>query len=248
MKIDVIFQGFPGRTERGYMGWSSVVFIETQDAKILFDTGGTGERSVLLPRLAAHHIQPEDIDYVVLSHFHYDHAMNFDLFPKARILLHEKEMEWVQSQPDDWACVGYLYPVLERTGRLSLLRDESEIVPGVQAILTPGHTPGCQSLVLRDDGMPVTVLAGDAVKNLAELSTGAVNMSHDDAASNHSIQRIRSLADIVIPGHDRVLKIEDNRITAVTSAHETITVPAGVCQSEPRKLELVVEQTWLPKI
>jgi hypothetical protein len=49
MKIDVIFQGFPGRTERGYMGWSSVVFIETQDAKILFDTGGTGERSVLLP-------------------------------------------------------------------------------------------------------------------------------------------------------------------------------------------------------
>lgn len=249
MKVDVLFQGFPGKITRGYMSWSSIVCVETKGVKILFDTGGMVERSELPKRFKEHGLAMNDIDMVVLSHFHHDHAMNIDYFPNAKILLHEKEYEWVKSDPDDWATPKFLFPYLESRKQLEIIKGEPEIAPGVQVILTPGHTPGCISLVLRDDDTPITVLAADAVKNIAELSTGEVGMSHDNEASARSIKRVRDLARVVVPGHDRILEIKEDRIIAVTSCHETIIVPKGVCDADgPRHLELVVEQTWLPKL
>ena len=248
MKVDVLFQGFPGRMTRGYMSWSSVVYVETRGVKILFDTGGMVERNELPKRFKEHGLNMEDIDMVVLSHFHYDHVMNIDYFfgKKPKILLHQAECEWVKSDPDDWPTPKYLFPILTEKNQFEMIKGEPEIAPGVQAILTPGHTPGCISLVLRDNDMPVTILAADAVKNMAELATGEVGMSHNNDISSTSIKRVRELAEVVIPGHDRTLKISDNRITAMTSCHETITIPKGICQEGIRQLELVVEQTWLP--
>jgi glyoxylase-like metal-dependent hydrolase (beta-lactamase superfamily II) len=230
------------------MGWSSVVYVEAAGTRILFDTGGQGKRSDIRSRLEELQIKAADIDILVLSHFHDDHVYNFDYFKKARILLHAKEAEWVLTDPDWFPVPKFLYPALVNTGRLELIREDTEIVPGVQTLHSPGHTPGCMALVLRAPGMPTTVLAGDAVKNISELATGKVALSRDDAASARSIAKIRDLAEIVVPGHDRLLQVTPDNILATTSIHETIIVPPGVADREkPRYLELVIEPTCLPR-
>ena len=244
MKVDILFQGFPGRMTRGYMGWSSIVYVEHAGHKILFDTGGMGERNELPKRFAEHGLNIEDIDILVLSHFHHDHVMNFDYFRNARILLHEEEAAWVLSNPDNWPIPKYLFPVLQGTGRLELIRKDQEILPGIQTLFTPGHTPGGMSLVLRDQNMPTTVLAADAVKNITELATGQVGMSLDNAASVKTIRKIREVAEIVVPGHDRILQVTTDKIIATTSCREVITVPQGVLDvAAPRQIELVIQPT-----
>lgn len=248
MKTDLIFQGFPGKLTSGYMGWSSVIYIETQGIKILFDTAGAGRRSDIRKRIEERGVKAEDIDILVLSHFHEDHVYNFDYFKKARILLHAKEAEWVESDPDAWSVPKFLYPVLVATGRLELISKDIEIAPGVSTLFTPGHTPGGMSLVLRDKGMPITVVAGDAVKNLTELATGKVAMSWNNDISAQSIAKIRDIAEIVIPGHDRILMVTPDRVVATTSLHETIIIPPGVVDADKERcIELVVEPTWLLK-
>jgi glyoxylase-like metal-dependent hydrolase (beta-lactamase superfamily II) len=246
MKVDVLFQGFPGRMTRGYMSWSSIVYVESGEYKILFDTGGMGERNELPKRIKEHGINIDDINLLVLSHFHHDHVMNFEYFRNCRIVLHKKEAEWVQSDPDDWPMPKYLFPVLQSTGRLELINKDEEIAPGIKTLLSPGHTPGCMSLVICDKDRPVIVLAGDAVKNMTELATGEVAMSHDNQESAKTIRKIRNIADIVIPGHDRTLKVEPDKIIAVTACHEIITVPSGVADvNNPKTFELVIEQNSL---
>jgi glyoxylase-like metal-dependent hydrolase (beta-lactamase superfamily II) len=240
MNIKVLFYGFPGKITRGYMSWSSIVYIETAEKKILFDTGSMVERSVLPVRMKKYGIDIVDIDTVVLSHFHHDHASNIDYFKNARILLHENECKYIESNPEDWALLKYMYLPLKQSGQLVVISGEPEICPGVKIIMTPGHTPGCISLVLQEENKPVIVLAGDAVKNLAELSTGKVAMSLNNEASSQSIKRIRNIADIVVPGHDRVLKIEQDRIAAITTSCEIITVPAGICSKKSYNIKLQI--------
>ena len=116
-------------------------------------------------------------------------------------------------------------------------------------MLVPGHTPGGIALILRDSNHPVTALTGDAVKNMAELSTGQVSHSKNSEVSADSIRRIREIAEIVVPGHDRVLKIEKDRIVALTEARDGILVPKDVLKvGEEVLLELVVPKNEMPII
>ncbi|HHV64321.1 MAG TPA: MBL fold metallo-hydrolase [Peptococcaceae bacterium] len=248
MKVEMVFEGFPGKLATGFMLWSSVVYIETKGTKILFDTAGACKRSDIHIALQKHGVAADDIDILFLSHFHEDHVYNFDYFTNARILLHAKEAEWVESEPDAWPVPKYLYPALVATGRLELIDKDVEIAPGVSTLFTPGHTPGGMSLVLRDENMPTTVVAGDAVKNLAELATGKVAMSWNNDVSAESIAKIREVAEIVIPGHDRILQLTPDKVIAMNSLHETIIIPPGVVDANnERRLELIVEQSWLPR-
>jgi glyoxylase-like metal-dependent hydrolase (beta-lactamase superfamily II) len=244
VEVHVILQGFPGKMTRGYMGWSSVVLVDTGDHKILFDTGGFGERPEIPKRFKELGIKMTDVDILVLSHFHHDHVINFDYFTKARILLHEKEVEWINSEIFDWACPKFLFPVVESTGRLEIIHGDVEIAPGVQTLLSPGHAPGCMALVLREPNRPTTILAGDAVKNMNELVTGKVDMSWDNEASANSIRRIREIGEIIIPGHDRVLQLSDGKVKALTSCHETIFIPKGVADPlNVKSIDLHIEPT-----
>jgi glyoxylase-like metal-dependent hydrolase (beta-lactamase superfamily II) len=244
MEINIILQGFPGKMTRGYMGWSSVVLVDTGDHKILFDTGGYGERPEIPKRFKELGIEMTDIDILVLSHFHHDHVINYDYFANARIMIHEKEVDWIHSDIFDWPTPKYLFPIVESTGRLEVIKGDEEIASGVETLLSPGHTPGCMALVLRDPNRPTTILAGDAVKNMHELVTGRVDMSWDNDASANSIRRIKEIGEIIIPGHDRMMQLSSNKIKALTLCHETIFIPKGVADPlNGKSIDLIIEPT-----
>jgi glyoxylase-like metal-dependent hydrolase (beta-lactamase superfamily II) len=226
MQIEVVLGGFPGRADRGFLGWSTVALLRGQGRNILFDTGGFGERHVLLERLAAMGVSPEDVDTIVLSHFHFDHAINFVLFPEAEVMIHERELAYAEANCHrDLAVPDEFLNPLKQTGRLRVLTGEEEVLPGVRVLETPGHTPGSISLLIADGGKPKCVLAGDSVKNLAELRTGAVAMSLDPEQSRNSITKIRRVADLVIPGHDSTLWVIGDRCGRIEPPRVTVSLP-----------------------
>jgi glyoxylase-like metal-dependent hydrolase (beta-lactamase superfamily II) len=103
--------------------------------------------------LAAHGLSPADVDLVVLTHAHLDHAgACADLL--APVAVHRLE-----AHAPHWLLVGGLLEALP----LELLAgDEGELAPGVAWARTPGHCEGHISLCVDTPGGPV-VLCGDTV-------------------------------------------------------------------------------------
>jgi len=219
MRIDVLFGGLSGRTSRGFLGWSSCVLLRREGyAPVLFDTAGFNERAVLLGELSGRGIHPDDIGVVLLSHFHFDHAANYGLFKHADCYLHELEIRHILNEnSQDAAVLREMYPDLRDSGRLRVLTGETGIVDGLRWVHTPGHTPGLFSLFLECEGER-WVLASDAVKNQSELVTGIAAMTEDPSASTASIAKIKAYADVIVPGHDGLLRLA--RVNGEIRVHE----------------------------
>jgi len=208
MRLDILFGGFPGRSNRGFLGWSSCVLIRTDDAPpVLFDTGGFNERYVLKERLESLGVSPGDIGSVFLSHFHFDHVANCSMFKRATFYLHEREARYVKRcGHEDLAVPVEIFLSVGAGGRLSLLSGPSGTAAGIKWLATPGHTPGSLSLLLEYRGRR-WALASDAVKNRLELLTGHAAMTRDPEKSRRSIEAVGAWADVVVPGHDALLAV-----------------------------------------
>lgn len=211
--VDLLFQGFPGWSPtHGRLGWPSVALIRADGLSLLLDTGHMGMHGLLLQRLAEMGVLPEGIDLLVLSHSHWDHTLGAPLFPRAQIVIGESELRWaIGLQPKENPSVPvYLMQHLAEHPRLRTVQGDAELLPGVTAIDTPGHTPGHISLMVAT-GERRVVLAQDAVKNRGEFLSRRADQTMDAVASTASIERVAALADVVVPGHDRAFQIAGDR-------------------------------------
>ena len=147
------------------------MLIETEGKKILLETGigaffdpklkdrfGVVESDhVLLANLAAAGVSHEDIDMVVISHLHFDHAGGLLsayeegqplslLFPNATFVVGQEAWERAQRPHfrDRASFVPKLNKLLEQSGRLKLVNpDDGEVIgPGFRFHQSNGHTPG----------------------------------------------------------------------------------------------------------
>lgn len=190
--------------EGGFFGFSAIVLIEADGhGPILFDTGHHATRLMLLKALDQRGLVPGDIKTVFLSHLHFDHANNIDLFPGAAFHVGATEWDYAQqpSEGDVFCSLG-MNEYLERQD-LRLIHDhEGELIPGLHYRHAPGHTPGSYLLhYTRDTGERV-VLAGDACKTYRELaSLSSANEYDHEHRATESLRWISENADIVVPGH-----------------------------------------------
>ena len=121
-KIEILLGGFPGRSERGYLGWSGCYLVTTtKGERILFDTAGYNERAVVVAKLAERGLSPESLDLVILSHLHFDHAANWDVFPKAEIVVHERELAYAASPEADGAILRFHSQALRAERRVRVV-------------------------------------------------------------------------------------------------------------------------------
>ncbi len=158
-------------------------------------------------------IVPEAVATVLVSHLHYDHCGNHDLFPRARYHLQDREMAYatgrcmchaalrVPFEADD--VVAMVRKVF--AGRADFHDGGGEIVPGVSVHLIGGHSKGLQCVRVKTRRGHV-VLAADAAHLYAHIDSGRVfPITYNIAEVLEGYATLRRLATSprhVVPGHD----------------------------------------------
>lgn len=202
--VSVVLDGFGIGTNQGILGLCSLVLVEGRQ-RTLIDVGHAGRRVAAREALAQRGLSPTDIDAVVLTHAHWDHVQNLDVFPAARILLHPAERRYAERpHRDDWATPDWTGAMLGHyADRIVEVEDGQQIEPGVTVVHTPGHSVGSISVLVETAQGPV-VVAGDALQFASVAQTGQNPIVFcDDQLARASIRRIVEIADVVYPGHDR---------------------------------------------
>lgn len=228
-QLDVLVQGFPGKTlYHGGLGWSTVALLRSGNETILVDTGGYAYRELLDYQLKARGLQREDITSVVVTHLHWDHVCNYTLFPRARVFVPNDELDWASQQAvGTWFLPEFHVERLACDPNVVRVHDRDEFLPGVVGVAVPGHTPGSMAYIAGSlDGS--IIVAGDAVKNLAELTSERADLTLDPTTSADSIRRIRTIAlaeptNLLVFGHDRVMSFERGVPVAKQELRASIT-------------------------
>jgi glyoxylase-like metal-dependent hydrolase (beta-lactamase superfamily II) len=169
---------------------------------------------------------------VVITHLHYDHVGNFDLFPAATLHLQDVEMHYATGRHMGEERHRFAYEVEEVVGmvrrvyenRVRFHNGDGEIAAGISLHLIGGHTMGMQAVrVATRRGW--VVLASDAshfYANMEQTRPFPIVFSVPDMVAGYD--RLRSLAASpghVIPGHDPLVM---QRYPAPSKALEGIVV------------------------
>jgi N-acyl homoserine lactone hydrolase len=195
--------------------------LETADERILIDTGlnpaAVGDPGAFYDRPEAGRFEleveqdiSEQIDVgtltrIVLTHLHFDHAGGLGLLPSTIPVVLQRR-EWEAGHDAASVEKNFFYPrdyavgdreVVLVDGDHDLLGDGS-----IELLLTPGHTPGHQSVRVGDE----LIIAADVVHYANTLEDHRFPVFADDfAAQTRSAERLRALRDAgarVLPGHD----------------------------------------------
>lgn len=174
---------------------TNCVLIRTGRENVLIDTGYGGKMSEkeranfqidpgdpLIDNLAKSGLSPEDIHLVVLSHLHFDHAGGATRFNSGGQVVPTFPNATYVAQRREWVTANAEYPELRGaynlrdfvpfrdSGQLRLIDGNAEIIPGLRAWVTGGHTEGHQSLVLENGGHGAVYL-GDICPTFRHLPT-----------------------------------------------------------------------------
>ena len=208
-----LLQGVPVGSDRGALGWSSSVIRRSQCRTLRLDTESYGDRSLFFSRLEAHGLGLHSFDAVVLSHFHFDHMVNTELFTQQTFFISEPEWDYVRS--GDFQRVNDPFVPLAHISllqsRMQTVCEGQELAPGVRVLFLPGHTPGSMGLYIQDQNL---ILAGDAVKNRHDFAHSIPPPCFDtEDRALASMHRVRGLASNILPGHDTAFSLaEDGRL------------------------------------
>jgi glyoxylase-like metal-dependent hydrolase (beta-lactamase superfamily II) len=159
----------------------NVALIETGGKRVLVDTGigdkwGEKERHVyridrsrsLLGSLARLGLRPDDIDLVINTHLHFDHAGGntrmiegglVPTFPKARYVVQLGEWEDA-TRSHERNRASYLeenYLPLAEARQLETVQGELEVAPGVRVVPVGGHTAYHQIVVVESEGQKLAI-------------------------------------------------------------------------------------------
>jgi N-acyl homoserine lactone hydrolase len=192
--------------------------ITTPAMKILFDTGCDplgmsdhwpqvvrsffsfqgSEEERIERRLASLGLACEDIDLVVLSHLHYDHAGNVNRFKNARVLVHRAEMSYAILATRIPPQEDFAYSKYDLDGdevQWELVDDDGEIAPGLEVITLEGHSPGMLGLVVHLKEAGTLICPGDALYTRLNYGPPARPMGtiYDSLGFHRTVAKIRRL-------------------------------------------------------
>jgi len=157
-------------------------------------------------------VAPEDVNYVVLSHLHLDHAGCVGHFPNARYIVHRDELTYAYV-PDHFMKAAYIRQDFDKPVDWMLLdgwRDRTFDLFGdgtVTTCFTPGHTPGHQSVLLQLPDTGPLLFAADACYTMENLEANVLpGLAWNFGEVARSVEWMRMWRDTrgarIIPGHD----------------------------------------------
>ncbi len=205
--------------------------IRDQGLKAVVDCGGKSETGVIQQELAKNGISSSKVELLLLTHLHYDHCENIDLFDKATVIVNWKEIEFFErllggtTEEDIKVLITkhyehvqnfYLRAICQRllsnreryrkffedNGRLQVIEDDYTVTNRIMMVETSGHSAGHMSIQVLSD-RPVWI-AGDAIISLSgwnQPSRGIQQICWNSHKHLASCEKIAASGGIVIPGH-----------------------------------------------
>ncbi len=163
--------------------------LDSAFTNILVDSGTPKFQPVIFEKLSSRGLRPEDINFILNTHFHLDHCGNDAFFPNATIMVGRSTLNYA-------------------TGRARIFQDiEAMQYPaGIKMFFVPGHTHDSAAYLYEESGIKY-VCAGDAVREDI-IRRRHIPHVHVPEKFIGSMKLIFDSADVVIPGHGRVIKGE----------------------------------------
>ena len=178
------------------------------------------EEDLAVSQLGRIGVAPEDVHYLVCTHFDGDHAGNNADFPAAEHVVQRAHLEAargglerLQHTRREWDAPGLRYRVVD---------GDTELVPGVELIESSGHVPGHQAVLVRLPETGPVLLAIDAIPVAALLDPDTRRITEhdmDEAGVRASTRKLVDLAAredaMIVHGHDAtqwrsLLKLPDH--------------------------------------
>ncbi|MEH7443708.1 N-acyl homoserine lactonase family protein [Bacillus sp. JJ1122] len=231
------------------------ILIQNKDHNILYDIGYRndakdgqkdwsklfGGTNIEAPDevLKKVNLTPNDIDIIILSHLHFDHAGNIDQFPNAQFYVQKEELDgWVSSLslPDkvrDWVWqatdMDHIKDLMEvaAENRLTLIEaDNFEVAEGVKLHQAKGHTFGTQVITV-ETKKGMYVLPQDVVYTYENaIDYKPLGLGIDNVEQLMSIDKVNKLVggnvDFIIPGHD--IAVFDKYPTVQVGKNRMVTI------------------------
>ena len=158
-------------------------------------------------------VEAQSVKNVVITHLHYDHVGNFDLFPAAAFHLQDDELSYATGRHMSHPVFSGAFEVEDVVGmvrnvyhgRVRFHDGDAELFPGVSVHLIGGHTKGLQVVRVATRGGWL-VLASDAshfYANMEQERPFPIVYSVADMVQGYG--RLRELAESpahIVPGHD----------------------------------------------
>jgi N-acyl homoserine lactone hydrolase len=173
------------------------------------DSGALGLFGFEQERSLADQIDVETVTLIVLTHLHWDHAGGLAQLPSSVPLVVQRR-EWEAGQDAAEIQRNFFYPrdYADDARPVELVDGDHDLLGdgSIELLLTPGHTPGHQSVRVGD-----LVIAGDVVHLASGLDDHRFPLfGHDHDAQARSAERLRALRDAgctVMPGHDAAVLV-----------------------------------------
>jgi N-acyl homoserine lactone hydrolase len=156
---------------------------------------------------------PDKVEVVILSHVHWDHAYNNDLFKNAEFIVQGRELRYaidplpIHMKGYESMAIGMAPNFLTNT-KLTIIHGDKQLTDGIFLFPTPGHTPGIMSVAV-ETAKGTYVIATDTVPLYENWNWPSPHMPHLPSGIHwelkeyfESFKRIEEIADFVLPGHD----------------------------------------------
>jgi len=173
------------------------VYLYLKPEVIVIDTSDVRNREIV-KREIERLVPLGEVKKVLLTHLHFDHCGNLDLFPNAEVYASKEDLDNFKQSSDDFFLDGVSMKSKEM---LKGAKELGEEVAGLKVLKMPGHTRGCVAFL---DEEKKLLFSGDTL-----FFNGVGRIDFDNSLPDEMEGSVKKLVGLVkdegyklCPGHD----------------------------------------------